>query len=419
MSTSLEYKLVLDNLLGAGPIGGSHITFNDLRNDTYMDVDNNINYKSDSNNFPVINQSKPDMETYINNYYANYTGRGQLGPTTYEQVNLQGNKVWQNNTFNDLQKVTTKETTEYSYSGNANRTDLGNKEYTYDDLPKITTKQTTDYSYSGNANRTDLGNKEYTYDDLPKITTKQTTDYSYSGNANRTDLGNKEYTYDDLPKITTKQTTDYSYSGNANRTDLGNKEYSYVTNNLKLADKIFAEDYVPGSSGYVNLQANPDEVLGETIKKLDNDLISLNGPGSLYKGNINGEYQQQISSKQIGNLRYNANKLMDLDNRQTAHYSIKGLKDNPLSIHTNNLNGDIPSFFSDSNRKDNSIIKDKNLKYLDLKGNKINPNALIVNNQLGSKDSNISNPLLFREKIPTNELYFPSKSYSGEILINN
>ena len=53
------------------------------------------------------------------------------------------------------------------------------------------------------------------YEDGPKVTTNETTNYSYAGNAQREHDGSNYWRYKDAPKVTTNETTLYSYSGDA------------------------------------------------------------------------------------------------------------------------------------------------------------------------------------------------------------
>lgn len=115
--------------------------------------------------------------------YVNYTDRGDVNPFV---INVTGTAVsggqWSPNSWQDQQKVTTKETTEYAYTGNAVGSNMKQYINTWSDLPKVTTKETTDYSYASNP-KGQQKSYENTWSDLPKVTRKETTDYSHAGNA--------------------------------------------------------------------------------------------------------------------------------------------------------------------------------------------------------------------------------------------
>ncbi len=171
--------------IGQGPLG-AHIPQTGARSETFMSQDNNIRSKSDCNSQPVGN---PDRASFghgnpIANWYVNETDRGTVNPQNVQQLNLyaanQGSAFY---SYDDEMKSTTKETTSYSYSGNAARGEIGNKFWTAKDAPKTTKAEMLDYSYSGNTARPDLGVKFWTYVDEVPTTSKETTQFSYTGGA--------------------------------------------------------------------------------------------------------------------------------------------------------------------------------------------------------------------------------------------
>jgi hypothetical protein len=173
--------------IGTGPLG-AHIPQTGQRSETYMSQDNNIRSRSDCNAQPIGN---PERAAYghgniMANWYVNETDRGTVNPQNVMQLNLsaekQGSAFW---TATDEARTTTKETSNYSYHGNAERSQDGYTFYTYTDEPKTTTKDTTGYSYAGNTSRPRDGSTFYTYVDEPKTTTKDTTNYAYVGDATR------------------------------------------------------------------------------------------------------------------------------------------------------------------------------------------------------------------------------------------
>ncbi len=138
---------------GTGPLGPAIDQKLSPRSDTYLTLDHNIRTKVDNNFIPIINSQTESSQQYINDKYVNCTGREQIMPTVVEQVNLKGHDEFHNLSINDA-RVTTNQTTNYSYSGNAQRENDGSNWWRYEDAPRVTTNQTTLYSYSGDANGT-------------------------------------------------------------------------------------------------------------------------------------------------------------------------------------------------------------------------------------------------------------------------
>ena len=81
------------------------------RSPTWMSMDNNIRSKQDCNSVPIINVQRESQGSgnLLENWYVNQTDRGELHPSQVEQVNLKGNDVWNNLSYLDYQKTTTKE----------------------------------------------------------------------------------------------------------------------------------------------------------------------------------------------------------------------------------------------------------------------------------------------------------------------
>ena len=126
--------------------------------------------------------SVPNQETRQGKY-INFTDRGDVNPFVINVTGTaQAGGLWSPNSWQDQQKVTTKETTEYAYSGNPSGSNMKQYINTWSDLPKVTTKETTEYAHAGNPKGQQ---KVYqnTWSDLPKVTTKETTEYAHAGNA--------------------------------------------------------------------------------------------------------------------------------------------------------------------------------------------------------------------------------------------
>jgi hypothetical protein len=169
--------------IGTGPLG-SHIPLTGQRSETYMSQDNNVRSRSDCNSQPIGN---PERSAYghgniMANWYVNETDRGTVNPQNVMQLNLsaekQGSSFW---TAVDTARTTNKETLEYSYEGNAQRSKDGFTFWTAVDEPSTTTKETTSYAYEGNAQRSQDGYSFYTFVDEPSTTTKETTQFAYTG----------------------------------------------------------------------------------------------------------------------------------------------------------------------------------------------------------------------------------------------
>jgi hypothetical protein len=380
------------------------------RSPTYMSQDNNIRSKSDCNSVPLNGPSPAVKKTgpMISNYYVNETDRGSVNPQNVEQLNLKGPNIISSYNYDDTPKTTMKETTEYSYAGDASRPSQGSTFYTYDDAPKTTMKETNEYSYAGDASRPSQGSKFYTYDDAPKTTMKETNEYSYAGDASRPTQGSKFYTFKDAPRSTIKQSTNFSYAGDANRAKNGAKFYTWedgpkntikqstnfsyigVANtgksrftetsrylytgpedsasgpvekfeNLDIKDTLkkamaggadtytikgstLVKDYMPGA-GRMNIRTDPDDMIGAYSPGTFGNDSNLNGPGTLLQALPDGSRYQFNQIMAVP--RAAPNKLMAVDDRQLASYQNEQLKNNPLSMYTNNRDGGIPSFMND------------------------------------------------------------------------
>jgi hypothetical protein len=114
--------------------------------------------------------------------YINLTNRGEVNPFV---INVSGtvssNGIWNPNSYQDQQKVTRKETTQFSNAGNIS----GNTKHTpntWEDQQKVTRKETTQFSNAGNIS----GNTKHTpntWEDNQKVTRKETTEFAFAGNA--------------------------------------------------------------------------------------------------------------------------------------------------------------------------------------------------------------------------------------------
>ena len=176
---------------GAGPIAPVIDQMLSPRSDTYLTLDHNIRTKVDNNFTPIINAQNETSQQYVNDKYVNFTGREQISPTIVEQTNLKGHDEFHNLSYEDA-RVTTNQTTNFSYAGNAQREHDGYNFYRYEDTPRVTTNQTTNFSYSGNAQREHDGSNFWRYSDNPRVTTNQTTNFSYAGNVAGTETSHNQ-----------------------------------------------------------------------------------------------------------------------------------------------------------------------------------------------------------------------------------
>lgn len=115
--------------------------------------------------------------------YVNFTDRGDVNPYVINTTGTaQAGGLWSPNNWQDQQKVTTKETTQFAYSGNPTGSNMKQYLNTWSDQPKVTTKETTEFSHAGNPSGSTMKQYLNTWSDQPKVTTKETTDFSHSGN---------------------------------------------------------------------------------------------------------------------------------------------------------------------------------------------------------------------------------------------
>ncbi len=360
------------DVIGIAP--AAPISLGPSRAPTYMSSDNNIRSLSDNNSVPVINLVSPIPVTgpILNNYYVNETDRGQVDPTVNTQINLKGPNQWNNLSYLDPVRNTTKETTEFSYLGNPEQQKNGTTFWTYLDAPKTKTAETTMISYIANPNQQKTGQTFWTYLDTLKTTTKETTQASYIGSVapatNRSDVSRFQYTgneneyngnggngYYNMSAINggiggmggmggmvetfsnnTDQNNKYQNNYNSNgRMSGGAKKYSIKSSTL-------VQDWVPGA-GRSNILLDPDASIGRINFKGQNDYTE-NGPGTFAQSipdASRSQYQQIIAAPTSS-----ANKTIALDDRQIANYQVMQLKNNPLSIYTTNPNGEIPNLYA-------------------------------------------------------------------------
>jgi hypothetical protein len=116
--------------------------------------------------------------------YLNLTNRGEVNPFV---INVNGlstsNGVWSPNSYQDNQKVTRKETTQFSNAGNISGTTKATP-VTWEDNQKVTRKETTQFSNAGNISGTTKATP-VTWEDNQKVTRKETTEYAFAGNASK------------------------------------------------------------------------------------------------------------------------------------------------------------------------------------------------------------------------------------------
>ena len=412
---------------GTGPLSPAIDNRLSPRSETYLNLDHNIRSKVDNNFTPIINAQNESSQQYVNDKYVNFTGREQISPTVVEQTNLKGHDEFHNLSYEDA-RVTTNQTTNFSYAGNAQREHDGSNFYRYEDTPRVTTNQTTNFSYSGNAQREHDGSNFWRYEDNPRVTTNQTTNFSYAGNIAGTETSHNQM---NRVQFTGTYETFVDENGQVCHVRSGN---SGVTN-WGQGGMTLVEDYFPGSNGAMNIQLDADEKLGFTEMKSDWDIINANGTGSYVQAIPNAERFQQVTQDFIGEVQYNPNKSESVDNRQTANYLITNLQQNDFSIYQRpELRNKIitDSFFINSNAQDYSGVSTQVVPLKRLKEqtfpvgnqsvfqyNKYNPNSVITHNTYGQVDSTIENPLLYKSHQADNSAVFMGKGYPGTAISAN
>jgi hypothetical protein len=134
-----------------------------------------------SNRFDLFGPAKGGVEfgESRDGKYFNLTDRGEVNPFVINiSGTVNGNGLWNPNTFQDNQRVTRKETTQYADAGNL----TGNKQFhnTWEDNQRVTRKETIEYANNGNL----TGSKQHTntFQDEQRVTKKETNTYSFAGN---------------------------------------------------------------------------------------------------------------------------------------------------------------------------------------------------------------------------------------------
>ncbi len=319
------------------------------RSDTFMSFDDNIRSVSDCNTIPWLGPAPtvPSTGAILQNWYVNETDRGTVAPENVEQINV--NRQGDGQTFitwADVAKTTVRETTEYAYAGNPNKHKTGFvTSDLWQDLPKTSMKETTEFAYTANPNRAKDGQTFISWSDPLKTTTRETTEYSYVGSiapaTKKLDTSRFQFTgpddeYEDTDN-TGEETKTETFS-NFKKTKApktgGAKAYS-------IRGATLITDYFP-TPGRTNIIQDPDQAYGQIhFKKND---LTQNGPGTYLQSIPNATYQQNFQI--LATPRPDSNRLFAMDDRQIASYQVEQLKNNPLSIHTNNAGGIIPPLFA-------------------------------------------------------------------------
>ena len=412
---------------GTGPLSPAIDNRLSPRSETYLNLDHNIRSKVDNNFTPIINAQNENSQQYVNDKHVNFTGREQISPTVVQQVNLKGNDVFHNLSINDA-RVTTNQTTHFSYAGNAQREHDGSNFWRYKDTPKVTTNQTTHYSYAGNAQREHDGSNFWRYKDTPKVTTNQTTLYSYAG-----DVAGTVSSHNQTNRV--QFTGTYDTVKNKDGKECKVRSSSSGVTKWNQAGTTLIEDYYPGSNGGMNIQLDPDDKIGYTLMTADWDQVNTSGAGTFSQAVPTAEHFQQVSKSFIGNVEMNPNKVESVDNRQTANYLITNLQKNDFSIYQRpNLrySTTTPSFFINSNAQDYSGVSTNSVPFEEIKkqenqngvanvfeNNQYNINSVITQNTYGQKNTNIENPFLYQHKKPNNTATFMGLGYPGNAITAN
>jgi hypothetical protein len=129
-------------------------------------------------------------------YYVNLTDRGDMNPFVINATGTTSGQTWSPNSFQDHQRTTNKETTEFSYQGNAigaNNKPTGN---TWSDQQKVTRRETTAYSHAGNPVGANNKPTENTWTDDARVTRKETTAFSHQGSLQGSGMPTNRFQYE-------------------------------------------------------------------------------------------------------------------------------------------------------------------------------------------------------------------------------
>lgn len=207
--------------------------------------------------------------------------------------------------------------------------------------------------------------------------------------------------------------------------------------NYSIRSATLIENYTPGPMRQ-NILMNPDLAIGKYDPgTFGSDELINNGPGTLLQALPDATRSQynRVFAIPSGNPYRD----FALDDRQTAGYQVEQLKDNPLSIYSNNLNGSVPGFdcLDEPDNFSSTVNKRKNDYknffegtddiytwglggqdvYKQRTGKKVNPNAEVVYN-MSMDTKEVMNPMIANGSSGTvrNKPTFSGKCYSGSFV---
>ena len=355
--------------------------------------------KSDLNLNPqpegFVGAAYPKSETNREGVYALETDRGELSATAYTQVNISGQKTFQNRLQDEL-KPTMKETTLYAYDG----------------TPHSAVSNPSLYSQYY-PQRSLINGKEIRTGGSSNFGLKSALDYSYFSTPGPTSANGSVISNPNARiGINTKPVPDFNVDGSGTL-------YGAIPDAGRFQQyRVISKPTTSGLRFNYNLETQSD------------------APVSI-KENFEGS-PPKVKSEWNGNSVHNYSELLGhnvdgIENRYTASYQIAPLLTNPLNVIFNPTDkGTIPPFYGNAEPNDFAYMQLKKLPpdewipggYNDTWQNdpeKTSTNSYILNIEPGVHNDRIewrqglntvAGPIYNRQNMEGN--LFPDKAYGGK-----